>query len=190
MTLSQAIVAICVAIVGTAGATFGFIQFLIKRKDDKEENSIQKKIKDAVEKVKKEMQDELDLVSKARSLEGKERFEAHAASIIEINKQIKENSAQISELTTISKNVLESMDSLSKVVRASAESQRNSNYDRILMVANKVLKNRQITITEKTNLEQLYNSWRDLHGENDKLDPKIVTMYKECMKMAPVPDDN
>lgn len=187
------IVAIIVAIIGvigtSVGATFAFMQFMIKRKDEKEDNSVQKQINEAVEQAKKEMQEKLDKVSKARSEEGAERFRKHASSIEEINKQIQENSEQIGELTVISKNVLSSMDSLNRVVRASAESQKNSNYDRILFVANKVLKNQTITITEKTNLNQLYESWVALHGVGEPLDPKIKMMYEECMKLVPTPDE-
>ena len=83
----------------------------------------------------------------------------------------------------------ESLTSLTSMAKMSAESQRNNTYDRILMVANKVLKSRTITITEKTNLKQLYSSWQDFHREGEKLDPKIVTIYEECMKLTPIPDE-
>lgn len=190
MTFFQAVVAIVVALItGTTGGGLVFAKFWIERKDKMEENSVQKRIDDAVLKAKTEMLTELTKVSKERSEEGAQRFNKHAASIDEINTQIQKNSIQIGELTELSKGVLESMNSLNKVVRASAESQRNSNYDRILVVANKVLKNRKITITEKTNLKQLYNSWCELHSEDEKLDPKITTIYDECMKLPPVPDE-
>lgn len=193
MTTLQAIVTITGSILGLVGASIGSIfaykQFMIKRQDELQEKAIQKRIDEAVAKAKEEMLMELEKVSLARSEEGAKRFNKHAASIIEINNQIEQNSKQISELTSISKNVLESMDSLNKVVRASAESQKNSNYDRILFVTNKVLKSQKITITDKTNLKQLYESWVALHGENEPLDPKIKTMYEECMKFTPVPDE-
>ena len=79
----------------------------------------------------------------------------------------------------------DSMTSLTRLVTASAESQRTSNYDRLLFVANKVLKSGKMTITEKTNIKQLYNSWKDLQGN----DPKIDTLYEECMKLTPIPDE-
>lgn len=193
MTKEQMIATIVVAIIGAIatalGGGFAFAQFLIKRKDEREANSIQKRIDEAVEQAKKDMLMELEKVSIARSEEGAERFKKHAISIDEINKQIEENSKQIGKLTSITKNVLESMDSLNKVVRASANSQKNSNYDRLLFLANKVLKSQKITITDKTNLRQLYDSWVDLHSEKESLDPKIRTMYEECMKFTPVPDE-
>jgi hypothetical protein len=63
----------------------------------------------------------------------------------------------------------------------SAESQKNSNYDRLLIVMSKVLKSGILTFTDKTNLLQLYTSWKELGGN----DPKIETMYDECMKLKP-----
>ena len=195
MNFGQILLTIGVAVIGTAGATFGFIQFLIKRKDDKEEKDVQKIVNASVDAAKKEMQEKLDAVSIARSLEGKDRFDTHAAAIMEINEQIKSNSEQIGELTELTKEQVktmsgfaESLTALNKMAKMSAESQRNNTYDRILMVANKVLKNQKITITEKTNLKQLYSSWEDFHAEGEKLDPKIVTIYEECMKLTPVPD--
>ena len=192
MTKEQMIVAIVVAIIGvigtSIGSVFAYLQFAVKRKDEKEEKSVQSRINDSIIEARKEItaeiksavqqgivdcgeigdkairetQDELlqrlEDGLKQRSKEGAERFNIHAKNFEEVNQQIQKNSIQISELTEISKNVLSSMDSLNKVVRASAESQKNSNYDRILFVANKVLKNQTITITEKTNLNQLYES--------------------------------
>lgn len=193
MTKEQMIVTIVVAIIGgiatALGGGFAFAQFLIKRKDEKEANSIKKQIEDAVSAAEKKWSEQLEKVSMERSLEGKKRFETHAASIEEINKQIKENSAQIGELTGITKNVLESMGSLTKVVGVTSESQKNINYDRILVVANKALKNKQITVTEKTNLIQLYNSWEALHKEKEVLDPRIKTIYDECMKLTVKSDE-
>lgn len=225
MTFGQILLSIGIAIIGTAGATFGFIQFLIKRKDDKEEKNVQslidasikkertsisQEIKDAVQqgvvdcgvigdkaiRQSEEMfEQKLEEGLKARGEEGKERYNAHAAAIKEINAQIKQNNEQISELAELSKSQLvtmsgfaESLTALNKMVKLSAESQRNSNYDRILVVANKILRDGKITISEKTNLKQLYSSWQELHGIGEKLDPKIVTLYEECMKMTPIPD--
>ena len=196
MTKEQMIVAIVVAIIGvigtSIGSVFAYLQFAVKRKDEKEEKDVIKLITIQVEEAKKEMQEKLDAVSVARSLEGKDRFDTHAAAIKEINDQIRANSKQIGELTALTKTQMgkmdvftESISSLNKVIEVSAESQRNSNYDRILMVANKALKNNKITITEKTNLTQLYESYGKLGG----IDPKIRTLYVECEKLPTVPDE-
>lgn len=182
MTLGQAIVSIILALIAGVSST---ITFFVKRKDDMKEKDIQNRIDEAVNNAKSEIYKELATVSKARSDEGAERFKTHAESFKQVNKQIEENTKQIWELTTISKNVLVSMESLNKTVKASAESQRNANYDRLLIVGKKVLKVKQITLSEKTNLKQLYDSYKELEGQ----DPYIETLYEECMRLVPIPDD-
>jgi hypothetical protein len=192
MTKEQMIVSIIVAIIGVIGASIGggfaFAQFLIKRKDEKEEKSVQKLIDISIEKLKKEMNKQMEFISNERSEEGLHRFETHAQSIEKINSQIMENSKQISDLTNLTKIQLqnqegfrESLTALNKMVKISSESQKNNNYDRLLIVTSKVLKSGILTFTDKTNLLQLYTSWKELGGN----DPKIETMYDECMKLKP-----
>lgn len=207
---------IIVAIVGTlGGGYFGYKKFLIERKDNKEEKNTQHLIDVSIAKAKEEMQMEIkesvrqaivdcgaigdkairqvqdDLKNEfrkgleMRGEEGKTRFDINS-------RQIEQNSKQIEEILGIVKDqaekydvMAESLTTLNRVVEASAESQRNSNYDRFLMVANKALINNRITITEKTNLNQLFNSWVKLGGK----DPKITTLYDECMKLITIPDE-
>lgn len=181
MTLGQAIVSIILALIAGVSST---ITFFVKRKDDMKENDIQNRIDSAVNKAKVEIYERLEKVSLERSQEGAERFNKHAEHFKQVNKQIEENTKQIGELTKISTSVLESMGSMSKMVKASAESQRNTNYDRILIVGKKVLDNQFITLSEKTNIKQLYESYKELQGS----DPYVETLFEECMKLKPIPD--
>ena len=184
MTVLEAVVTISGSLIAGAGGGFGFIKFLMARKDKKEEKNTQSIVDEAVKKAKDEIYEELAKVSKERSEEGAERFETHANALKFVNRQIEENSKQIGELTEISKNVLSSMESINRLVKASAESQRNANYDRLLIVGKKVLGSKQITLSEKTNIRQLYDSYKELQGK----DAYIDTLYDECMKLSPVPD--
>ena len=166
-------------------SVFGFLQFWLKRRDEKDETALRKMIEEMISAADSRLRDEFATGLTERENTGRERFDINS-------KAIQENTEQIAELTGLVKDQIkkidlfaESMTALGKVVRASAESQRNSNYDRLLFVANKVLKSGKLTITEKTNLKQLYNSWKDLQG----VDPKIDTLYEECMKLTPVPDE-
>lgn len=217
MTLLQAVVTIVVALIsGLGGSFFSYRQFILKRKDEKEEKSIQKQIDDSIKTARveisreikeamqqgivdcgvigdraiREVQDEfilkLEEGLKARGEEGKERFEINSKQIVQNTEQIKELTGLVKDQITKIDMFAESMTSLNSVVRATAESQRTSNYDRLLIVCNKILKSGKMTITDKTNLKQLYKSWSDLKGE----DPKIETMYEECIKMTPIPDEN
>ena len=185
MTIGQIIVAIIVAAIGSAGAMFGFLQFMIKRKDEKENNDVDKRIAEAVDKAKKEVREDFEKGLLMRGEEGRARFEINS-------KQIEKNTTQLANILTIVEDqaekyndMLQSLTVLAKQAEVSAEGQRSFNYDRILMVANKALKNGKITITAKTNLNQLCDSYKKLGGN----DPKIKTLYEECMKLTTIPDE-
>ena len=212
MTPIQIIVTIVIAIIGSFSGAFGFVQFMIKRKDEKEEKDVQKQIDKSIElamqhfiekcgdigdkqilKTKEELQRELQEGLAARGEEGRERFEINS-------KQIQENTEMIKEVLSIQKSagvrfseLAESLTALnqatavnSKLTLACAEGVRSNNYDRILLVANKALKRGTITISEKTNLKQLYKAWIDLQGN----DPRITTYYEDCMKLQSIPDED
>ena len=212
MTWLQAIVAVAVALLsGLGGSYFSYRQFILKRKDEKEEKNIQKMIDDSIAKVREALEDEIkqsvaksiaecgeigdkviaDAVDtvrnefqeglKMRGEEGRKRFETNS-------EQIGENSRMIKELLTIQKDqsaklgqMVEAVGNLAQVSEACAESQRTSNYDRLLIVTSQILKSGEMTITEKTNLKQLYESWKKLQGN----DPKIDTLFEECMSIKP-----
>lgn len=197
MSKEQMIVSIVVAIIGAIAASLGggfaFAQFLIKRRDEKEEKDVQKIIDAAIQQAKKEMRQEFNEGLVMRGEEGKERFDTHQESIKEINKRIESNSEQIGQILGIVKDqaekyemLAESLASLNMVSKANAEAMRSTNYDRILIVAKKVLNAKQMTVSEKTNLMQLYNSYTELQGD----DPLVKTYYDECMKLSAIPDEN
>ena len=206
MTWTQAIVTLLVALLGGVGSSFfSYRQFILKRKDEKEEKDIQKRIDDSIDKAMKrfiaqcgeigdaqikkakdEMHEEIEKGLIERGEEGKIRFDINS-------EQIQKNTEQIAELTDLVKDqvtklnlLTDSMTAANRILAASAESQKSFNYDRLLFIANKVLKSGKMTITEKTNLKQLYSSWKELNGD----DPKIDTLYEECIKITPIPDED
>lgn len=211
MTPGQIIVTIIVALIGSFSGAFGFAQFMIKRKDDKEEKDIQKMIDTSIEKAKgafivecgsigdaqiqkakDEIRAELEEGLIARGEEGKERFEINS-------KQITENTAMIKEVLDIQRSAGEKFNQLaesltalneataitSRLTKACAEGVRSTNYDKMLVVAKKALKRGAITISEKTNLKQLYDSYTELQGT----DPKIKTYYEDCLQLKSIPDE-
>ena len=146
----------------------------------------------AILRVQEELQEEIKKGLEMRGEEGKKRFEVNSRQIEANSKQLAENSKQIEEILGIVRGqttkydlMAESLTSLNKVAAATAEAQCNSNYDRLLIVTNKVLKSAHMTISDKTNLMQLYDSWKVLGGKDAKMD----TMYNECMKIPPVLDE-
>lgn len=212
MTWLQAIVAVAVALLsGLGGSYFSYRQFILKRKDEKEEKNIQKMIDDSIAKVKEDLENEIkqsvaksiadcgeigdkaiaDVAEtvrrefqeglKMRGEEGRKRFETNS-------EQIGENTRMIKEILNIQKEqsaklgqMVEAVGNLAQVSTACAESQRTSNYDRLLIVTSQILKSGEMTITDKTNLKQLYESWKKLQGK----DPKIDILFEECMEIKP-----
>ena len=178
-------VAIIAALGGSAGSLFGYRQFLIKRKDEKEEKGIQKRIDEAMEKVRSEIMKEVTTGLEERDRTGKKRFEINSRAIEENTEQINRLTKLVESQITKMDAFTESLTALNVIVKATAESQCNANYDRLLVVASKVLSTGKVTITEKTNLRQLYSSWKDLGGN----DAKIDTMYEACEELDLILDD-
>lgn len=190
MTREQVIVAIVVALIGAIGAALGggfaFAQFLIKRKDEKEANNVQHLIDEAVEKAKREMHEEFMKGLQEREQTGLQRFNINS-------EQITKNTEQIAEILDILKGTAEKYDtmvdtlsSLNKVSKACAEGVRSTLYDKICVVAKKALRRKAITVSEKTNIHQLYMSYTELQGENDKAE----TYHNECMRLDIVEDED
>lgn len=192
MTLLQAVIAIIVAIVGSTGTTLGFVQFLIKRKDEKEENSVHKQIDEAIKEAKTEVYEKLTEGLFQRGEEGRERFEINS-------KQIEKNTTQIGEILTIVRKQTEQYDAMVQSLTtlnasvstlntqfgACAEGVNSNLYDKISIVAKKALKRKAITTTEKTNLRQLWESYTKLGGSDETL----KTYYEECGKLETINDD-
>ncbi len=214
-TLQAIVSIIVALIAGTTGGGLVFAKFWIERKDKKEENAIQKQIDDSIKNARKEITEEikaavqqgiidcgvigdraihevqdeflqrLDEGLKARGDEGAERFNTHAKAISDVTKQIEANSKQISELADLTQKLVTSIDGMNSTLNVTAKANRNNTYDRLLMVTTKILKSKVMTISDKTNLRGLYQSWKDLKGEDEEIDTK----YEECMKMTPVFDE-
>lgn len=194
MTREQIIVTIVVAVIGVIGTSmasvFGFLQFWLKRRDEKDEEALKKMIAKMISEADDRLRGEFNDGLLERENTGKERFDINSRQIQENNVQLAENSKQIEEILGIVRDqaqkydaMADSLTALNKVAAATAEAQCNSNYDRLLMVTNKVLKSGKMTISDKTNIKQLYNSWKELGG----VDPtkNMETMYEECMKITP-----
>lgn len=191
MTILQAIITVVVALIGSLAGTFSFVQFMIKRKDDKEERDIQKMIDASIYKAREEARKELQEGLEMFGEDDKKRSEANASSI-------HKNTEMIQEIIKIQKESNEKFDKLanslitlneatiinSKIVKTCAEGIRSTTYDKILLVANRALNRNAITISEKANLIQLYQSWVDLQGE----DPRIKVYYEDCIKLPSIPD--
>jgi hypothetical protein len=189
MSKEQMIVAIVVAIIGVigtaVGSSFAFLQFMIKRKDDKKENNVLKLIDEAVSKAKEEMHDEFEKGLAKRGKEGKERFDINS-------KQIQQNAEALSRLLTIQEEqtkkvdvMMDSLTSLNTVTKACAEGVRSTLYDKIYIVAERAIARKGITADEQANVTQLWTSYSALGGNG-----KGKTYARICMEDLDVITDD
>lgn len=150
----------------------------------------------AIREVQEDFLKKLDEGLKARSEEGKERFEINSKQIEQNSIQLSKSAKQIDELIEMMKEQSEtstkkfnalsdSLTALNKISSANAKSQRSAIFDKLLMVGNKILKSGKMTVGDKTNLIQLYDSWKELGGENDELE----TLIEECRKLPVIPNE-
>ena len=196
---------ILAAMITTFGGGYLMMKkFYIERQDAKDKELLQKQIDETVEKsmnefiakcgeigdkqidlAKQELHDELVKGLEMRGKEGKERFDINS-------KAINENTSMIKEILVVQKDQTEKFDkmadaitALANVSEACAEAQRNSTYDRLLMVTSKIINAHKMTLAEKTNLVQLYDSYKKLNGTSKELDIR----YEECLKITPTLED-
>ena len=150
----------------------------------------------AIREVQEDFLKKLDEGLKARSEEGKERFEINSKQIEQNSIQLSKSAKQIDELIEMMKEQSEtstkkfnalsdSLTALNRISSANAKSQRSAIFDKLLMVGNKILKSGKMTVGDKTNLIQLYDSWKELGGENDELE----TLIEECRKLPVIPNE-
>ena len=186
----DAVVKILVGLFALAGVCYtgwlGWKQFSVKRNDEKEEKNVHLLIDNSIAAARKEISQEIKEAVQQGIIDcGVIGDRAIRETQSDLEKQIAANTEQIGDLANLTNKVLTNMDSISKVVTISAEAQKNNNYDRLLIVTNKILKSGKMTIADKTNLKQLYQSWKDLNGD----DPKMDTMFDECLKINPTLDE-
>ncbi len=167
MSYSEIFLTLAVAIIGSSGGTFAFLQFWLKRKDEKEEKSVHSLIADAVKKAKEDMHQELEEGLIKRGEEGKERFEINS-------KQIQKNAETADKILQIQESqvkkvdaMMESLTSLNLVTKACAEGVKSTLFDKIQLIAEKAIARQGITTAEKANVEQLWESYKALDGNGE-----------------------
>ena len=149
-----------------SGAFFSFIQFMLTRKDKKEENSIDKKL----EEIKKCFTEGLD----EREKTGKKRFDEHKIAIEEINinheKDLLELRKSLEEITKmIEKQNIENSNNTKSIL----ENQKNANesimglaHDKIIYLTDKITERGAITIKEQSALNSIYEPYKRMGGNS------------------------
>lgn len=183
-------------IVGS-GAFFGFIQFLITRKDKKEENSQE----DRDKKLKKSMEDHLtnvnakwkedycDKNAKAiselttevrkglaqREETGRQRYEQHHESIKELMKQHNEDYHKLEQslekvIATMKENddrITEKVEKIANVQEFIGDALVGQAHNTILFIGDHISERKCITNREKATINSMYKPYHNLGGNGE-----------------------
>ena len=145
-----------------SGAVFSFIQFLIQRKDTKEDNKINDKFEDLEEKIDKGLEE--------REKTGTKRFETHEKNITELMDlhqkdlqkllrtfdELKDNDARVERtINQIAKNQENVIDALNGLA-----------HDKIVYMTDKISERGVITLKERATLDSIYIPYKAMGGNS------------------------
>lgn len=145
-----------------SGALFSFIQFLIQRKDTKEDKNIDKKF----EEVNKRIDDGLE----ERDKTGLKRYEEERQSIediVELHK--KDLQSLLDALGELKKND----ERIEKTINSISDNQKNvcdaligMAHDKIIYMTDKITERGYITLKERATLDSIYQPYRAMGGNS------------------------
>jgi hypothetical protein len=163
-----------------SGAVFSFIQFLIQRKDNKEDNKINDKFKNLEEKIDKGLEE--------REKTGAKRFETHEKNITELMDlhqkdlqkllrtfdELKDNDARVEKtINQIAKNQENVIDALNGLA-----------HDKIVYMTDKISERGFITLKEIATLDSIYIPYKAMGGNSH-----AKAGYEHVMELEVVSDE-
>lgn len=162
MDITQVVLTIVGSVIGS-GAVFGFIEFLIKRKDKKEEDDINTKF----ENVRKEFKTGLD----EREATGKERYLEHKEAILDMSSEHKKDFQAllnaIEKLTENDTNTNELLKKNQAIMDTIADGVVGMIHNTILRSTQPILERGAVTYEELATLDSLYTPYAKLGGNGD-----------------------
>ena len=152
---------IIITVLGS-GALFSFLQFLIQRKDTKED----KKIDERFEKLEKEMHEGLE----AREKTGSERFETHEKNIKDM---MELHSKDLQQLLETFDGLKEHDERIEKTINQIADNQKNVcdaltglAHDKIVYMTDHITERGYITLKERATLDSIYHPYKAMGGNS------------------------
>lgn len=145
-----------------SGALFSFIQFLIQRKDTKEDKNIDKKF----EEVNKRIDDGLE----ERDKTGLKRYEEERQSIEDI---VELHKKDLQSLLDALGELKKSDERIEKTINSISENQKNvcdaligMAHDKIIYMTDKITERGYITLKERATLDSIYQPYRAMGGNS------------------------
>lgn len=152
---------ILITILGS-GALFSFIQFLIQRKDTKEDKNLNKKF----EEVNKRIDDGLE----KRDKTGLQRYEEDRKSIQDV---IELHQKDLKSLLDVLEELKNNDERIEKTINSISDNQKNvcdallgMAHDKIIYMTDKITERGYITLKERATLDSIYQPYRAMNGNS------------------------
>lgn len=152
---------ILITILGS-GALFSFIQFLIQRKDTKEDKNLDKKFKEVNERI--------DNGLKERDKTGLQRFEEDRKSIQDI---MELHQKDLKSLLNVLEELKNNDERIEKTINSISENQKNvcdaligMAHDKIIYMTDKITERGYITLKERATLDSIYQPYSAMGGNS------------------------
>lgn len=192
MDVTQVVLTVIGSVIGS-GAVFGFVEYLISRRDKQKEEAK----KDHDETIKKEMRDHLtnvnskwkedycdknakainDLIVEvreglaSREAMGKKRYDEHHLAIeklsVQHQKEFLELKKAIDMLTANDTKITASLQAISETQKDIAGSLLGLSHDKIIYLTDRIAERGAITIKEKATISSIYDPYSRLGGNGE-----------------------
>ena len=179
MDATQVILTIAGSVIGS-GAVFGFVQFLIQRKDKQKEDAEGKKFQ--------ALRDEFKLGLQAREDKGRERYEEHREAILKMSEDHRHDFETllkaIEKLTENDTKTTECIEEIQKYNKFMGDEIMGLAHDKLVYLTDRYQERGAITLKEKATLEAIYKPYHE--GLNGNGDGQVG--YEFAMKLPVVTD--
>jgi hypothetical protein len=166
------IVQIALTVIGS-GALFSFLQFLIQRKDKRNDTNIEKKFDDMTNNFNnqlKEVVDKLEKGIKANENAGKERYNSHKIKIEDMsehhNQDFKALLQAIDQLKENDSKITNTIDIINENQKNACDALMGLAHDRIIFTSDKIIERGCVTTKEKATLESIYEPYKRMGGNS------------------------
>lgn len=179
MDATQIILTVVGSVIGS-GAVFGFVQFLIQRKDKQKEDAEGKKLQ--------VLRDEFQEGLKAREDKGRERYEEHREAITKMSEEHKKDFqtllTAIEKLTANDTKTTECIEEIKRYNKYMGDEIMGLAHDKLVYLTDRYQERGAITLKEKATLDAIYKPYHE--GLNGNGDGQIG--YDYAMKLPVISD--
>lgn len=166
------IVQIALTVIGS-GALFSFLQFLIQRKDKRNDTNIEKRFDEIVNifnKQLKEVSNKLEVSIQERENKGAERYNTHKIKIEDMseqhNRDFKALLQAIDQLKENDSKITSTIDIINENQKNACDALMGLAHDRIIFTSDKIIERGCVTTKEKATLESIYEPYKRMGGNS------------------------